>query len=88
MAFFFDYNVLGSPWPSTITLVALSANLLALLILLVVVLNIPLALPSNRINKKDIVSYGLHFVYYLINVLLGLFNFSRELHIALGMDYI
>jgi hypothetical protein len=84
----FDHNVFGSPWPSTITLVALSANLLALLVLLIVVLNIPLALPSNGINKKDIVSCGLYFNYYLNNVLLGLFNFSRELHITLGMDYI
>ena len=57
----FDHNVLGSPWPSTITLITLSANLLALLVLLIVVLNIPLALPSNRINKKDIVSCVLHF---------------------------
>jgi hypothetical protein len=85
---FFDHNVFGLPWPSTITLVSLSANLLALLILLIVVLNTPLSLPSNNINKKDIVSYGLHFNYYLNNFLLGLFNFSRELHIALGMDYI
>ena len=84
----FDHNIFGLPWPSTITLVALSANLLALLVLLIVVLNIPLALPSNRINKNDIVSYSLHFIYYLNNVLLGLYNFSRELHITLGMDYI
>ena len=65
----FDHNVFGSPWPSTITLVALSANLLALLVLLIVVLNIPLALPSNRINKKDIVSCSLHSNYYLDNIL-------------------
>jgi len=84
----FDHNVFGSPWPSTITLVALSSNLLALLVLLIVVINIPFALPSNRINKKDIVGYGLHFNYYFNNVLLGLLNFSRELHITLGMDYI
>ena len=57
----FDHNVFGLPWPSTVTLVALSANLLALLVLLIVVLNTPLARPSNRINKKDIVSYSLHF---------------------------
>ena len=61
---FFDHNVFGLPWPSTITLVALSANLLALLVLLIVVLNTPLALPSNYINKKDIVSYGLHICTY------------------------
>ena len=84
----FDHIVFGLPWPSTITLVALSANLFALLILLIVVLNTPFTLPSNRINKKDIVSYGFHFNYYLDNVVLGLFSFSRELHIALGMDYI
>ena len=84
----FDHNVFGLPWSSTITLVALSANLFALLVLLIVVLNTRLALPSNRINKKDIVSYGLHFIYYLNNVLLGSFGFSRELHITLGMDYI
>ena len=52
----FDHNVFGSAWPSAITLVALSANLLALLVLLIAVLSIPLALPSSRINKKDIVS--------------------------------
>ena len=52
----FDHNVFGSPWPPTMTLVALSANLLALLVLLIMVLNTPLALPSNRINRKDIVS--------------------------------
>jgi hypothetical protein len=85
---FFDHNVFSLPWPSTITLVALSANLLALLVLLIVVLNTPLTLPSNRINKKDIVSYGLLSKYCVDNVLLGLFNFSRELHITLGMDYI
>ena len=85
---FFDHNVFDLPWPSTITLVALSANLLALLVLLIVVLNTPLALPSNKINKNDIVSYGPHFKYFLDNVFSGLFNFSRELHITLGMDYI
>ena len=60
-----DYNVFASPRPSslTFTLVALSVNLLALLVLLIVVLNTPLALPSNRINKKDVVSYGLYFKY-------------------------
>ena len=84
----FDHNVFGSPWPSPITLAALSANLLALLVLLIVVLNTPLALPSNRINKKDIVSYDLHFNYNLNNALLGSFNISRELYITLGMDYI
>jgi hypothetical protein len=50
----FDHNILGSPWPSTFTLVTQSANLFALVVLLIVLLKIPLALPSNRINTKDI----------------------------------
>jgi len=84
----FDHNILGSPWPSTLTLVALFANLLALLVLLIVVLSIPLALPSNRINKKDIVGRGLHFDYKFNKLFLGLFYFSRGLYIPLGMDHI
>lgn len=52
----FDHNILGSPWPSTLTSVALSANILALLILLIVVVSIPLALPSNRVIKEGVVS--------------------------------
>ena len=84
----FDHNVFGSPWPSTITLFALSANLLSLLVLLIMVLKIPMALPSNRIDKKEIVSQGLDLNYNFNNMFLGLFNFSRKLHIALGMDHI
>ena len=86
----FDHHVFGLPWPSTITLVALSVNLLALLVLLIVVLNIPLALPSSRINKKDIVSNCLLHASTtnLNNILLGLFNYARELHIALEMAYV
>ena len=60
-AIVFDHNVFDSPWPSTLTLVALSANFFILLVLLIVVLSIPLALPSNKINQKDIVSHALHF---------------------------
>ena len=84
----FDHSVFGSPWPSTITLTALSTNLLVLLVLLIVVLGIPMALPSNKINKKDIVSDGRHVDYNFNNTFSGLFSFSGELHIALGMDHI
>ena len=89
--FFICYCSLAppSPWSSTITLVALFANLLALPVLLIMVLSTSfLICLSNRINKKDIVCYGLHFNYYFNNVLLGLYNFSRKLHITQGMDYI
>ena len=74
----FDHNVLGIPWPSAITLVALSANLLALLVLLIVVLNIPLALPSNRINKKDIVSRSLLFYHNSNNTVSRVIQFLQR----------
>jgi hypothetical protein len=51
----FDYGVVGST-PLLVTL-ALSANLGAVVGLLVVLGNMPLALPSNRVKKEDIVSF-------------------------------
>jgi hypothetical protein len=54
---FFDYGVhSGSMPPLTVTL-ALSANLLAVSGLLVLLGNMPLAVPSNRVKKEDIVSF-------------------------------
>jgi hypothetical protein len=50
----FDRYVFDFPWPPPITLAALSANLLALLVLLILVLSIPLAFPSSGINKEHI----------------------------------
>jgi len=52
----FEYGVIGGSAPLLVTL-ALSANLAAILVLLVVVVNIPLAIPSNRVEKGDIVSF-------------------------------
>ena len=75
----FNHNVFGSPWPSTLTLVALSTNLLALLVLLVVVLNIPLALPSNRINKKDIVSHSLSFQLQIQQYAIRVIQFLQKI---------
>jgi hypothetical protein len=74
----FDHHVLGTPWPSTITLVTLSVNLLTLLVLLIVVLNIPLALPSNRINKKDIVRRSLLFDYNFNNTVFRVIQFLQR----------
>jgi hypothetical protein len=52
----FDYGVVGSTPPMLVTL-ALSANLAAVLGLLVVLGSMPLAVPSNRVKKEDIVSF-------------------------------
>ncbi|KAF8153792.1 multidrug resistance-associated ABC transporter [Crassisporium funariophilum] len=50
----FDHGVSGMPLPSTLSLVALSVNLFAISVLLLVVVGMPLALPSSRINEKEI----------------------------------
>ena len=54
--FLFDHGVSGLPYPSTLSLVAHDFNLLAILLLLILTVNMPLAVPSSRVNKKEIVS--------------------------------
>ncbi|KAF8890917.1 multidrug resistance-associated ABC transporter [Infundibulicybe gibba] len=50
----FDHGVMGSPLPSTFVIAALSANLVVIIVLLTVVLNMPFAIPSNRVKKSEI----------------------------------
>jgi hypothetical protein len=52
----FDYGVVGST-PPLLVILALSANMAAVLILLVVVVSMPLEVPSNRVKAEDIVSH-------------------------------
>jgi hypothetical protein len=52
----FDHNAVGMPLPHFLVVFALTANLVAVGALLAVILNIPLAIPSKRIRKEDIVS--------------------------------
>lgn len=56
----FENSVLGVPLPSTFTMTVLIVNLLTIFVLLTVVLTMPLAIPSNRVDKQEIVSYVLH----------------------------
>ena len=51
----FDHSVLSAPLPSMLVMTALIANLLSILVLLAVTVNMPLGVPSNRVNPKDIV---------------------------------
>ena len=51
---FFDYSVCQLPLPSPVVLAARVVNLFVLVILFVIVLNMPLAIPSARINKDDV----------------------------------
>ncbi|KAF8963320.1 multidrug resistance-associated ABC transporter [Flammula alnicola] len=50
----FDHSILGSPLPSTFSMVALIANELVVLLLLFLTMTMPLATPSNRVDPKDI----------------------------------
>ncbi|TFK37278.1 multidrug resistance-associated ABC transporter [Crucibulum laeve] len=50
----FDNGVSGVPLPPMTTIIAISANLLLIGALLLVVLNIPLAIPSSSVKKDDI----------------------------------
>jgi hypothetical protein len=52
----FDHEVYGTPLPSTAVIVALTLNLTAVVTLLVIVVNMPLAIPSNRVRREDIAS--------------------------------
>ncbi len=51
----FDYQVQGLPPPSSWVLAGHLVNLIAIASLLLLVLSMPLAVPSKRVNKKEIV---------------------------------
>ncbi|RDB18199.1 ATP-dependent bile acid permease [Hypsizygus marmoreus] len=51
---FYDRGVVGARWPPAIVTWALSLNLVAIVGLLVVLLGMPLGVPSNRIKKEEI----------------------------------
>lgn len=53
--FWYDHTALGLPWPSTLSCVALGANITALIVLLVATVTMPLAIPSSRVDKTEIV---------------------------------
>ncbi|KAJ7108139.1 multidrug resistance-associated ABC transporter [Mycena epipterygia] len=50
----FQHNAYGAPLPDTSVLVGLSANLVASVGLVAVILGMPLALPSHLVKKEDI----------------------------------
>jgi hypothetical protein len=52
----FDHDAAGLPLPHFLVIAALAGNLLVTMVLLTVIINIPLALPSKRVRKEDIVS--------------------------------
>ena len=59
----FDHNAAGLPLPGTFTIIALIANLAAIVVLLVVIINMPLAIPSKRVRVQDIVRSLLFYFF-------------------------
>jgi hypothetical protein len=55
-AFAYDHHAYGTPLPPSLTLAAHILNLCVLLVLVSIVLSMPLAIPSRRIEKAKIVS--------------------------------
>jgi hypothetical protein len=56
VAFAYNKHAYDIPLPPTLTLTAHILNLVALLILIAITLSMPLAIPSNRVDKAKIVS--------------------------------
>ena len=52
----YDHDVVGAAWPPIWVLAALTANLGAVTAVLTVLLGMPVAIPSERIDKEEIVS--------------------------------
>ena len=54
--FVFDSGVFGIPLPPTVVLVGHFGNLIAILILLAIVVSMPVAIPSNKVDRNELVS--------------------------------
>jgi hypothetical protein len=82
-----DHSVLSTPLPSALAMIALIANLLSVLALLAVTVRMPLAVPSNNVDSKDIViRISSSHILELIRFVQG-HSVSPEEY-ALGMDHV
>ena len=66
-AFAYNYHAYGTPLPPSLTVTAHILNLCVLLILDTIVLSMPLAIPSHRVEKAKIVSLC-HSSLHRVNV--------------------
>lgn len=67
----YDYNVFQAPLPSAPIIAAQSVNLITVIVLLVIILEMPLAQPSNQVKKEDIVRALIIFRICVITLLSG-----------------
>lgn len=85
--YLYDYNVYDIPLPSRFVFAGIGVSLVATTGLLGVVLSMPLAIPSERVKKEDIVSdsFSARSAY---SSFIGSYRDNRRLHDADGMDYV
>jgi hypothetical protein len=88
-AFAYNNHVYGFPFPPPLTLAAHILNLCVLFVLVTIVLSMPLAIPSNRVEKANIVSLcdgsqsALMFLKWSRDI-----RFSRRLYDTLGLGHV
>ena len=66
--FIFDYGVFDIPLPPTVVLGAQVGNLVAILALLAIIVRMPMAIPSNKVDRDELVSGGFPPPYRLFYI--------------------
>jgi hypothetical protein len=85
--FIFDYGVFGIPFPSTVGLVGQVGNMIVILVLLSIIVRMPVAIPSSRVDRKEIVSGGYPppcdvFIFFFV----GTNNINGGLYLTVALD--
>lgn len=89
-SFAYNNHAHNTPFPPPLALAAHILNLCVLFILIAIVLSMPLAIPSSRVEKAKIVSHCDKPRYGALMFRNGVGNvrFSRRLYDALGLDHV
>lgn len=85
---FFKHDVYGDPLPNTLTLVTVCLNIVAILLLIIVVMSMPLAVPSQYVDKSQIVCILPTVDCLHLSSIEGPLDFTRGLYNPMGMGVI
>jgi hypothetical protein len=84
--FMFDYTAFDTPLPPTVVLGAQVGNLIAISILLSIIVRMPMAIPSNNVDRDELVSGGYSSPMRYFTIILGTNNFNGGLHNTMALD--
>jgi hypothetical protein len=79
----YEHEIFGVPLPSKLPFFGLVANLLAVLLVLAVVGNMPFELPSNYVKKEDIASPSVFIHPLIISLPLQYVKYSPEEYVTM-----